>query len=492
MVKRILVTGVWHETNTFSAVPTDLAAFEAYQYRVGGEVLSHHEGTNTEIGGMMEQAGRHDFRLLPALSTGAVPSGLVTAEAFAHIVEETCRRAAANAPFDGALVALHGAMCAAGAADADAIYLARLREVLGPGCPVVATFDIHANLSPALFDLAEVLVGYDTYPHVDMAERGREAAAVLARTLEQGERPHKAFRKLPLLTAPQVQATGEPPMRDAIAVLHEAERAPGLWSASLAVGFPYADVPQLGVAVVAYGDHAGAVEGAADRVADAVWSRRHELVPALLPPSAAVAEALDAATGPVVLVDGADNVGGGAPGDGTVLLAELLAAAAAAVVVIWDPQAAAEAAALGERGRFQGPVGGKSDDQHGPPVALDGTIEFAAPVEYRRESTYMTGLPVDLGQVAIVRSGDLRVVLTEQRVMPFDSNHLRVLGIVPEEQKIIVVKSAIAWRAAFGAIAARHIDVDTPGICASNLANFDYTAGGAALFPLDPEARWPR
>jgi microcystin degradation protein MlrC len=386
---------------------------------------------------------------------------------------------------------LHGALVAEGEAHADAALVIRLRAAVGADVLLAATFDIHANLSPALFAAADLLIGYDTYPHTDMAARGREAAAGLAGILASGRRPAKAFRKLPLLTVPQVQATAETPMREVIAELHALEAMPDVLTASVAVGFPYADVPQQGVAVVAYGEQQAAVEAAAERLAAALWVRRHAFVPALVPADDAVRQALAGPPGPVVLVDVADNVGGGAPGDGTVILAALLAAGARdAVVVLWAPAAARACAALAPGARFRGTVGG-SDHRHGPPFELAATIERAGPVEYRRRSSYMTGQQVRLGQVAVIQAGGVRVVLTEQRAMPFDADHLRVVGVRPEAQRILVCKSAIGWQAAFGEIATRHIFVDTPGICPSDLRRLAYRNGAAACFPLDPDATWP-
>jgi microcystin degradation protein MlrC len=485
MARRVLVTGLWHETNSFAAAPTDLAAFEAYQLVRGEAMAAAFAGTNTEIGGMIAAAAELGLHPCFGLFAAAVPAGLVTREAYEALVEETCRRAAALAPVDGALIALHGAMVAEGEDDADAALLARLRRTLGRACPLVATFDIHANLSPALFASADALIGYDTYPHTDMAARGREAAALLAEILATGRRPAKAFRKLPLLTVPQVQATAEPPLRAAIARLHALEAGPDLRTGSIAVGFPYADVAQLGVAVVGYGDEPGAVAAAVEQLASAIWASRHDFVPELVPAERAVRAALAAPERPVVLVDVADNVGGGAPGDGTVLLQALLAAGARdAVVVLWAPRAAARCLELGVGARFAGLVGD-------PPVAIEGGIGFAAHVEYRRRSSYMTGQLVRLGAVAVVVAAGVQVVLTEQRAMPFDADHLEVLGIAPAAARCLVCKSAIGWRAAFGDIARHHVFVDTPGICASDLTRFAYTKGQSALFPLDPDARWP-
>jgi microcystin degradation protein MlrC len=485
MARRVLITGIWHETNTFAQGVTDLAAFEAYQLVMGDAMRAAFAGTNTEIGGMLEVAARLDLELRFGLFAGAVPSGIVSEDAYQHLVAETCRRAEAALPLDGVLVALHGAMVAEGADDADGELLARLRAVVGATCPIVATFDIHANLSQALFARADVLVGYDAYPHTDMAERGREAASILTEILEGAQRPAKAFRKLPLLTTPPAQATAEQPMAGVIEALHAIEARPGMWTASVAVGFPYADVAQLGVAVVAYGRDQAAVDRAADELATTIWAKRLAFLPSLLPADQAVAQALAAPAGPVVLVDVADNVGGGAPGDGTVLLRALLDAHAQdACVVIWDPIAAKACLGLGAGHRFEGAVGGRADDRHGAPVPLEGLIVFAGVVEYRRQSSYMTGQLVRLGAVAVVDAGGVRVVLTERRAMPFDADHLRVVGIEPAEQHVLVCKSAIGWRAAFGEIAREHILVDTPGICSADLTHFRYSKGQTALFPL--------
>lgn len=496
MTARVLVGGLWHETNTFSAVPTDLAAFRAYQFAEGAEMLEQARGANTEIGGVLAAAPDCRFALVPTIFAGAVPSGLVTREAYADLagrVAAGAQAALANGGLDGVVLALHGAMAAEGEPDADAALARRVRSVVGPGCPMVVTFDIHANLSPTLFEAADILVGYDTYPHTDMAARGAEAARLLRRLID-GERPGRAFRKLPLLTAPQMQTTDAAPMRDVIADLHALEAEPAIWTGSVAVGFPYADIPHLGVAVTAYADSQDAADAAADRIAGAVWSRRAAFTPSLTPPGIAVTQALDIAerakAGPAVLVDVADNVGGGAPGDGTVLLQALLDAGETgpAAVVIWDPEAARAAVAAGVGAAFAGHVGGKADDNHGAPVMLEGLVSFADDVTYRRESSYMTGQSVALGRVAVVDAGDLRVVLTERRAMPFDAGHLRACGVEPETLRLLVVKSAIAWKAGFGAMAAGHVEVDTPGICASRLSRFRYTKGAQHFYPLDEAA----
>jgi microcystin degradation protein MlrC len=479
-MRRVLFGGIWHETNSFCPVKTDLDAFHRFAMIEGDALLTAYEDTNTEIGGFVTEAHRQGFELVPTLFAGAVPSGLVSRAALDHLTDAVVARARQR-DFDGTLFAIHGAMVAETIDEADAYVLQRLREAIGTDKPMVVTFDLHGNITQPLVDAADVLVGYDTLPHVDMAERGREATQILRRLLEGAAPPRKAFRKLPMLTVPQMQGTEFEPMRGIMEELHRLEQQSGILTASVAPGFPYTDVPHLGMAVLAYGVDADAV---ADRLATVIWSRREQFRPYLLSPEAAVRRAMVEPRGPVFLTEPADNVGGGAPGDGTALLAAMVAADAAGAVVIWDPAAAAAAAAAGIGGRFRGEIGGRTLPLHGPPFTIDGYVTFAGPVAYRRDAAYMTGQPVDLGVVATVAMAGVKIVLTSERAMPFDTLHLRRAGISPEHEPIVSLKCGSNWRAAFGDMAAAQYYVDTPGICTSNIERVPLTRLRGDYFPL--------
>lgn len=176
---RVLVGGIWHETNSFSPVPTDLDAFRRFLFVEGVEMVAALAGTNTEIGGMLAAADAAGIAPIPACWAGAVPSGMVLRQALDHVVDTLL--AAAIPPPDGVLLALHGAMVAEGVDEADAYAVQRVRDAVGPDIPIVCTIDYHANVSAALVAAADVLIGYDTLPHIDMASRGREAAEVMGR-----------------------------------------------------------------------------------------------------------------------------------------------------------------------------------------------------------------------------------------------------------------------------------------------------------------------
>lgn len=486
---RVLIGGVWHETNTFSPIPTDLDAFRRFLFVEGDEIAPALDGTNTEIGGMLAAAEEAGIDPVPACWAGAVPSGMVQRSALDEIIARLV--AAATPRPAGVLLALHGAMVAEGLDEADAHVVARVRQAVGPDLPIVCTIDYHANVSAALVDAADVLIGYDTLPHVDMAERGREAVAVIARLLAGECRPFKAFRKLPLLTVPQMQGTADPPMRDLMALCRRLESEPGMLCASIVVGFPYCDVPQLGAAVLAYGE-AEAAERTADRLAEAIWARRADFRPTLGSPEDAVGAAVRANRGPIFLVEPADNVGGGATGDGTTLLRLMLEQRASdAACVIWDPVAAAEAARIGAGGTFRGRIGGRTLPLYGDPVEIEGTVTFSGEVRYRRDAGWMTGQPATMGLVGTIRVDGVSVIVTSERTIPFDTLHLRLPGVEPTRTKMVSMKCGSAWATAFGEMAVGHAYVDTPGICTSNLERLSFTRLPHPFYPLDPATAWP-
>ena len=487
MSRRVAIGGIWHETNGFAAGRTELDDFHAYQYAEGTALLERYRGTGTELGGMISAAEACAFDLVPTVFAAAVPSATIAGPALDALCAGIQGRLRASRPVEGMLLVLHGAAAGEGIDDADAFVLARIREVLKRPLPIAATFDFHANLSEAMVAGADLLVGYDTFPHVDMAERGAEAAHLLARLLAHPRRrPARALAKVPLLSVPQKQATDREPARSIMSALHEIEARPEIWCGSVALGFPYADAPHLGASVLIYADDQATARHSAETLAGEIWARREAFDVALVAPGDAVAEAMGCARAPVVLVDPADNVGGGSAGDGTVILDALVRQGAeGAVIVIADPQAVAVAGAAGEGGRFEAAVGARVDDRHGRPVPIRGVVKKLGDGRYVHKGSYMTGYETSMGRCAVVDAAGIRIVLTSRRTMPFDAEQLRCMDIEPAAQKIIVVKSASAWRAAYGSVARHIIFVDTPGVCASNLEHFDYRRRPRPAYPLE-------
>jgi microcystin degradation protein MlrC len=485
---RIALGGIWHETNTFVPTSTTFEDFERYQFASGTELVERYADTGTELGGAIREVASLGIDLVPTLYAAAVPSGTVTARAYDEVLGHLINEIDQARPVDGIVLALHGAMVAEGHPDAELDIVRAVREVVDD-VPIGVILDLHANPSEELARTATVLVGYDTFPHVDMAERGGEAMRCVFRIL-QGESPPKiGFVKLPLLTVPQAQDTRELPMRSVMAALQKLEGTdPQVWTGTVSAGYPYSDVERLGVSVyVAAREQA---EALARSLAAHIWEVRHDFIPELLEPQDAVNQALEQSGRPIVLVDVADNVGGGSPGDGTVLLAALERADAEGVVVIWDPSAVEEIYAT-DADNMVMEVGGRASALLGAPVRIEGTVRRLGIVTYRRSGPYMTGQEVFMGRVAILTSiRGAVVVMTEARVMPFDDDHLRAVGINPAENRILIAKSATAWKAAFGAYAAGALHVRTPGFCPSDLSQLPFTARPKPAFPLEVDTRW--
>jgi microcystin degradation protein MlrC len=278
MASRIVLVGFYHETNTFSATTTDMALFERYQFVEGEALVARYRGTGTELGGAIGEIERRGDVPVGVLFASAIPSGPITRDCLEAIIARIRDELSVAAPYDGIVVVLHGAAGAVGVPDADGAVLDAVRGVVGK-CPLVATIDFHANVSARMVEQADAIVGYDTYPHVDMAERGKEAVALLM-GLIRGDRLSKAHRKLPLLTVPQVQSTDDAPMADIMRFVRRVEARDGIASATVAMGFPYADSGDLGASVLVYGDEA-ASELAANDIADTIWHARDAFHPSL-------------------------------------------------------------------------------------------------------------------------------------------------------------------------------------------------------------------
>jgi len=455
--------GMWHETNTYSSGHTTLDDFRAFELLEGDDVAAYNEGTGSVIGGFLDAQGMH---LVPLLSASAWPGGTVAADAhrwIVHRVAESLRRAGR---VDGVLISVHGAMVADGDDDPEVTLLDAVRSIVGD-VPVAAVVDLHANLSPALVERCDVLIGYDTYPHVDMRDRGREAT-VLLRALLDGRRLRTLLAKIPILAAPLGLATDEEPMRGLLERARELAGAAGLVRVSITGGFAYSDVERAGVGVLVVCDEDRSDAARAVLAATAADVAAEELAFRRSRPTAAeaVAQALASPLRPVVIADVGDNVGGGSAGDGTAVLRELLAQdAPSAVVLLHDPVAVRLAEDAGVGGEFDGEVGGRTDALHGDPVAIRGRVLRTGDSEYRTEGTWMTGATFSMGRIAVVDAGGTLVVLTEQRVPPFHREQLTTVGVDPAQMDIIVAKGAVAWRAAFGDDARAVIEADTPGIC---------------------------
>lgn len=483
---RIAVGGIYHESNTFIAQPMTLARFSESQLHYGADILPNWRGTCSEMAGFLEAADRFHFEAIPTLMAWGMPSGTVTNEAFESLLSDLVARLRSGAPLDGVLLSLHGAMVSEQYPDADGEILRRVRAAIGPAVPLVATFDLHANLTEEMVRWPDALVGYKTYPHIDQVDRAMEAAVIVHRMLREGLHPHMALARRPLFPHILSQSTDHSPMAEIIAATRARESLPGIVSVSAAAGFPYTDVPHAGFAVLAVAQTPHEARSAAESLADQVWRQRADFVRKLPGPAAAVSEAICSPEGLTVLVDVGDNVGAGTPGDGTVLLSELLRQGAQeALVMLCDPEACAASIAAGVRQQVTLTVGGKSDRYHGKPVQITARVRGLSDGIFRNIGPLRDGVQEDQGRTAVLDTGGVLVVLTERRMPMWNLQQLRALGIEPVRLRIVVVKAAIAYRAAYAPIAGKIIEADTPGLSAADVRQFHYTRLERPVYPLD-------
>jgi microcystin degradation protein MlrC len=338
-------------------------------------------------------------------------------------------------------------------------------------------------------ELSNGLVGYQTYPHVDQRECGLKAAEIIARLVRHEIHPVTAIAKPPLVINLLGQETAREPMRTLMGQARDAEKRPGMLSVSLMAGFPYADVPDMGPAVIAVadGDRTQAQE-VTKELSDRLWNVRDELIVRWAGPEEAIKRAIVADRKPVVLVDLGDNIGGGSSGDGTILLEAILKQRAEqAVVVLYDPEAAELARKLGPGASFQHAVGGKLDRLHGAPVLIRGVVRSLHVGKWVEDKPRHGGRRFnDQGPTAVIDlEGSNIVVLNSLRTPPFSLGQLESLGVDPGRQAILVVKAAVAYRAAYGPIAGAIVKVDTPGLTAVDPARFHYRHRRRPMFPFE-------
>ncbi len=490
-VPRIAVGGIMHESNSFFPQPTRLEDFHVYR---GEEVAKQYGASAHEVAGYLEGAKRFGFDVVPLLMASATPGGPVTANALDTLTGELIAMLKAAPRCDGILLALHGAMVSEKYPHGDAEIVRRVREAVGPAFPVVVTHDFHANIAPEIVERSTVLLGYKTNPHIDQKDRGLRAAEIIARIARSEVKPVQAVSKPAMLYNIRFQNTNLEPLKPIVEESRRLERNPRILSATVAGGYQYADTPAMGVSVVVATDNDPELaRREAERLGQMLWATRDKLKLNLPGPADAVRQAMAADRFPVVLVEMGDNIGGGSAGDATFLLAELVRQRASGwVVVIADPENVKEAARLGVGGAFDRPVGGKTDTLHGEPVRIRGRIRSLHDGKFIETEVRHGGARYhDQGLSAVIEvegsTPDLAnlVLLTSRRESPMSLHQLISCGIYPERQKILVVKAAIAFRAAYEPVATRIIEVDTPGATAVNPARFVYHNVRRPLFGLE-------
>jgi len=493
MTKHVLTGQIKHETNTFSVLPTTLDSYRARLLLEGGEVAEGLSGTNNEIAGLMEVAGAQGWDLTTAVAADATPSGKVSKEAWAYLSGLVLGAIENEGPFDAVLLSLHGAMVAEQHDDAEGELLSRVRAAVGPDVPVMATLDLHANVTLKMAENANALISYRTYPHIDMADRGRQMAELLARQFSgEVDGYETLLGRLDQLDGfDHGRTTQDGPMTEALAKARAYEEEDGIEVVSVNGGFAWADFEEAGPSVTV--THSDARERGRAIVADLVafgWETKEQSTVEHFSPTEVMLRltSADASDKPFVLGDFSDNPGGGSYGDSPVLLKAMVEAGLenAAFAVISDPEVAAAAMQAGEGAELSMPLGGKFDPSIAPPFDMTGTVtKTSLEGRFIFEGPMMRGVEALMGPSAVIQIGGVETVVITNRFQAYDRMFFAHFDIMPEKKSVVAVKSAHHFRAAYGPMAREIILVDAAGITSPDPKKFSYQKVRRPIWPLD-------
>jgi microcystin degradation protein MlrC len=486
---RVLSAEISHETNTFNIRPTSLENFQDRYLLDGDQALTARGDNNTELAGLLDVGRDHGWDISHQISAAAGPGGVVTQAAFEALTAPLI--AAAEGYWDGVFLMLHGAMVTDLYDDGEGEILSRLRSVIGPDVPIAVTLDPHANVTVAMCDLAQILVSFTTYPHVDIRATGRRAAELLQRTMSNDICPKTLRAHRPMLEEANGGRTDLGPMIERHALARAYETRKGVYAISINGAFPCADIAEVGPTVLVTCDGDVAAHGPiAEALADDIWNRRHEALNTYL----TCAEAADAAmkwngdAGPLVIADYADNPGSGSYGDATDLLAALIMAGVenACFGPLIDPIAAAFLNDQSIGAEVSLDIGGLNAPEFGGgPLSVTGKVKWTGDGRVVGSGPILGGLERSFGTTAVLEVDGIEILIVSIAHQMLDLKQFETFGIDPANKSVVALKSMQHFRAAFTPIAGRIIACDSGALCTLNYASLGYEKVPHPTFPLD-------
>jgi len=489
---RVGIIALLHESNTFINRPTTLEHFRANLLLRGEEIREQLAGSHHEVGGFFEGLSKCGLQAEPIFAARAVPYGAISSDAFQTLVEMMLAALEQVGHLDGLLVAPHGATVSEEHRDADGHWLGEVRQRVGVDVPIVGTLDAHANLSPKMVDACDALISYRSNPHLDQRRRGIEAASLLSRTLRGQVQPTMSACFPPMAMDIEKQATDESPCRELIALADRQRDDPRVLTNSVLLGFPYADVAEMGSATICVTDKdVELAEQMARQLADWMWDRREQFIGQ----HTGIEEAINRAArmeGPICLLDMGDNVGGGSPADGTFLAHAIHARRlAASFICLCDPESVDQTFEAGIGDRIRLVVGGKTDKQHGEPLEAEFTVLGLHDGRFEEPEPRHGGMRwMDQGKTAIVCTDHgLTIMLTTRRMPPFSLRQLTNFGIEPGQFHLLVAKGVNAPLAAYRPVCRNFIRVNTPGSTVADMTQLNFRNRRRPMYPFEGDTR---
>jgi microcystin degradation protein MlrC len=505
---RIALLGFSIECNRFAPVATEADFAGRTLVRGDAMVADARSAAPRMLGELpgfiadMDAAGA--WQPVPILLAMAEPNGPVEQAFFDRMMAEWEQGLRAAGRLDGVYCVLHGAGLATGDHDPEGTILALVRRIVGPAVPVVASYDLHANVSDANVDLVNAYIGYRTNPHLDMRERGAESAQVMRRLLS-GTKTHLARIRLPIVPPTVSMLTGkdahERPYGEMIDLgqrrMHEAPYAGSVLNVSVMGGFAYADTPFNGLTVVVTATDPTAAKSLAREIAEAGWARRERFRAALTSLDDAVRLAKgteDRARPALAFADVADNPGGGGRGNTMWILEAFHQAGVkdALIGVIHDPALAAEAHQLGEGARFTARFNRNGGDEFSKPFSAAATVRGLRNATVQGRRGIYANNTLDIGPSAALQIDGITVVVISNRFQCADPMFFEAFGLDIGAARVVVVKSRGHFRGGFDEFF-RHeqvVEVDAPGLTSPILSRFPWKHMPRPVMPIDEAADW--
>ena len=486
---RVVMAMMKHETNTFSPVPTPWSRFEDWSACFGEDVIRAYEPTNMTLSAYIKLCREAGAEIIAPIAAEAMPSGPVADDAYNRMSDAILEAVAKGC--DAIMLDLHGAMVTESTPDGEGTLLARVRRA-APNTPICVTCDLHANLTQAMVDNCDALIGYKTYPHTDMYEVGTTVGGILLAKLRGEADPVMAWGRVPVLSQTLRQGTDDEPFKSLIRLTREAEASGEVMAATVFGGFALADIQDAGIscATIANGDRAAA-EKVVDRLRAEMWEHRSEHLYEHEPLVDAVARAKEIADGPVILLDHADNTGSGGNQDVMTVIEEVIRQGLEDVAVggLWDPDAVQQMMRAGVGATVTLELGGKTDmpsiGRKGEPLTVTGKVKVLSDGEWVVRGPMYHGLTVQMGPTAVLDTGKMQIVVISRHHEPWDRGIFLSVGIDPAYKRYVLLKSRIHYRAGFAPIAKHTITLDGVGVTTSDNSLLKYQNVRRPIYPLD-------
>ena len=496
MKKKFVTAVLSHETNTFSPISTPLSSFGQFS---GGDgpvtgdlAFKTYKGTNTPVAAFIDLAEEIDAEINFAIAAQATPSGPADDIVIEYVLEKISK--AVNAGCDALLLDLHGGMVTKSFDDPEGELLRRIKQI-APELPICAVFDFHSNLSRITIENATIITGYRTYPHVDTYEAGRRACKTLKKTLKGKVDPVVLWYSLPLLTHLNCQTPSRQPMKDIMDEAIRVEAKGEVLNASIFGGWPLADIPHVGVHGVIISDRQKVSKG--ERILGELmrqtWERRDDFFFSTEPVSDSIARAKAMDKGPIILADHGDVAGSGGSTDVTAVLAEVIRQDLRDVCAgpFWDPDTVRQMTKAGVGANVTIKLGGRTNfpaiNFTGEPLELSGTIQKITDGKFVVTGPQNTGITENLGPTAVLDTGKIKIVICSLRHEPYDPGVFTHAGIIPRNEKYILIKSRQHFRSGFGPILKGVVMVSGPGICTSDYSQFPWDKLRKPIYPFDKD-----